>query len=589
MQQGIQRRRNVQRALAVIATVMLCGAVVLSSELQVPVSQNETQHVKTAKHDSGAPNPLEDHSTKGDSEHKPDSQADWPQWRGPNRNGVAETSPALIDSFPAEGPLKLWTSSDEIPCGEDGGWGCVSIAAGKAYVYTNQKVPSGTFIIRKISLSGSGYSEDMPADLSKSVEDARVSDGRKAVMPESVDGWVSDWVKANIKEDQLNWTPAAKARLRAGPEAIPLDALRKLAENIGKKFNDQASAAEWLKSLGFDGETQKKILSIMPESVMSVDFVFCLDCETGKTVWKKQIGGKKLRWPDSSTPTLAGGKVYQLNSEASVHCLDALSGDLLWKSETFGLKSDHNRSSSILLIDNVAIFTTDCCAAGISTTDGKTLWKDTTLTGEEVSSARWTNNGKTWAIVKSQTQAGMPHTEHNGLHCLNPGDGKEQWNVTCQGASTPTVVGDYAIIASGGANKVEKNGLLTFKLGASEAKTLWSVPNTDDRSGPIIHDGKVYIVGGTRGSACCLDLESGKVCWTEPLGHAQYSSPVLADGKIIAVNGDELVVFKATPAKFELIGRAKLDLEKWSSPAIAGGRLFLRTSKNVVCYDLRKR
>ena len=39
---------------------------------------------------------------------------DWPQWRGPNRDGVAPKSPALADSWPAEGPKKLWESRDRI-------------------------------------------------------------------------------------------------------------------------------------------------------------------------------------------------------------------------------------------------------------------------------------------------------------------------------------------------------------------------------------------------------------------------------------------------------------------------------------------
>jgi hypothetical protein len=65
-------------------------------------------------------------------------------------------------------------------------------------------------------------------------------------------------------------------------------------------------------------------------------------------------------------------------------------------------------------------------------------------------------------------------------------------------------------------------------------------------------------------------------------------SPVLADGKIITQNRSAIQVIRATPEKFELLGKATLPLSKWASPAIADGRLYLRQQKNVACYDLTR-
>ena len=36
--------------------------------------------------------------------------SDWPQWRGPQRDGVS-TDTGLLTSWPKEGPPKLWTAS----------------------------------------------------------------------------------------------------------------------------------------------------------------------------------------------------------------------------------------------------------------------------------------------------------------------------------------------------------------------------------------------------------------------------------------------------------------------------------------------
>ncbi len=36
--------------------------------------------------------------------------ADWPQWRGPGRDGIAPAGPKLLDTWPKAGPLKLWVT-----------------------------------------------------------------------------------------------------------------------------------------------------------------------------------------------------------------------------------------------------------------------------------------------------------------------------------------------------------------------------------------------------------------------------------------------------------------------------------------------
>lgn len=62
----------------------------------------------------------------------PTPAADWPQWMGPNRDGVwAETG--LLDAFPAGGPKKLWTVAIH------GGYSGPAVVAGKVYVFDYQR------------------------------------------------------------------------------------------------------------------------------------------------------------------------------------------------------------------------------------------------------------------------------------------------------------------------------------------------------------------------------------------------------------------------------------------------------------------
>jgi outer membrane protein assembly factor BamB len=55
------------------------------------------------------------------------SGADWPQWRGPNRDGVSKET-GLLKQWPAEGPPLVWKAS-----GAGGGYSSFSVANGKLY------------------------------------------------------------------------------------------------------------------------------------------------------------------------------------------------------------------------------------------------------------------------------------------------------------------------------------------------------------------------------------------------------------------------------------------------------------------------
>src|SRR5580704_8543488 len=55
---------------------------------------------------------------------------DWPQWRGPDRDGLGPKSPALSNSLAGLSPLWL---ADGIPSGDQGGRGGLIIHDGKVY------------------------------------------------------------------------------------------------------------------------------------------------------------------------------------------------------------------------------------------------------------------------------------------------------------------------------------------------------------------------------------------------------------------------------------------------------------------------
>lgn len=57
----------------------------------------------------------------------PVQSGDWPQWRGPNRDGISQET-GLLDAWPADGPAQVWKAS-----GIGGGYASPAIAGGKVY------------------------------------------------------------------------------------------------------------------------------------------------------------------------------------------------------------------------------------------------------------------------------------------------------------------------------------------------------------------------------------------------------------------------------------------------------------------------
>ncbi|MFP6763677.1 MAG: PQQ-binding-like beta-propeller repeat protein, partial [Planctomycetaceae bacterium] len=73
------------------------------------------------------------------------SAADWSQWRGNRRNGIAEDSPALMSSLPAAGLNPVWMSEPIGSGKNDGGWGSPVVvnfegkSGQRVYLFTHQR------------------------------------------------------------------------------------------------------------------------------------------------------------------------------------------------------------------------------------------------------------------------------------------------------------------------------------------------------------------------------------------------------------------------------------------------------------------
>jgi outer membrane protein assembly factor BamB len=108
----------------------------------------------------------------------------------------------------------------------------------------------------------------------------------------------------------------------------------------------------------------------------------------------------------------------------------------------------------------------------------------------------------------------------------------------------------------------------------------------------ILLDGHLYGLDNVGGAGPvtnlnCVEVATGQRVWQQP--RFGKSNLIAAEGKLwFSTLEGELVLVRATPERFEELGRASVLGPTRQAPALAVGRLYLRDDEEIVCLDVRK-
>jgi outer membrane protein assembly factor BamB len=171
------------------------------------------------------------------------------------------------------------------------------------------------------------------------------------------------------------------------------------------------------------------------------------------------------------------------------------------------------------------------------------------------------------------------------VEALDPSTGELLWHASNENrVPVPTPVWhDGVMYLNRGFNSSPYLAVKTGGRGdVSASHTLWQV-NT---GGPYVssllyYQGLLYMVTET-GIASCVDAKDGKTLWKERFGGVFSASPVAAEGKVYLVNEDGEAWVLAAGRELKVVEKNVLKERTLASPAIAGGRIFLRTDEHLV-------
>lgn len=159
---------------------------------------------------------------------------------------------------------------------------------------------------------------------------------------------------------------------------------------------------------------------------------------------------------------------------------------------------------------------------------------------------------------------------------LNP---KARYNNNWRAVSSPLVTPDLIVVPScknGVTVGVDPNKAKGLILPGNPAE-LWRLPkNTPDVPSPLLVDDLVYIQG-EGGVLYCYEAKTGAPVYSEKVTNMRHrANPVYADGKLYLAGRDQSVVVVKPGRTFEVLATNKLPDNFAASPAVSGGRIYLR-------------
>jgi outer membrane protein assembly factor BamB len=370
-----------------------------------------------------------------------------------------------------------------------------------------------------------------------------------------------------------------------------------------------------------------------------VRHLMCFDRATGKQLWDTPVDPVVQDEPyrgmfaqhgyASHTPVSDGERIYCFFGVSGVYAFD-MDGKQLWGPVSVGTDFDDrgwgSASSPVLYKDKVIITagSESRTMFALDKNDGHEVWKQPAgaLAG------LW----GTPVLLEAEGQTDLVLGVPGELWGVNPDTGKLRWYVVAgRGDSMcgSAIVHDgvaYVLGERGGQMVAVKGG---GKGDVTGSHVLWAKNFQGRISTPVAADGLIYVPAG--GSLLCVDAATGDEVYNERLEapptseaapnaestaqaegenrgdrgggfggfggrrggrggrggfmSSDYSSPVLADGKVIFVRRQGAMHVVKTGREFEQLAVNKFEGEAdySASPAVSDGDLFIRSSKKLYC------
>jgi len=357
-----------------------------------------------------------------------------------------------------------------------------------------------------------------------------------------------------------------------------------------------------------------KVFVTSAEEKTGRGFLLALRVSDGEVLWQKQYSLTTHRMNSrnsyaAATPVVDADHVYALWPTPKETILVALDhdGGEIWQRTFDGVHCQHGAGSSPIVFDDIVVFTHEHEDSGKSKTpsnrgDARSAWIAVDC---KTGRTRWELERKTSPKTSYSTPCVYSQTTDapqliftsraHGITSVNPRKGTVIWEAgsvfPSRVVSSPVIAGQLLIGSCGDGSRGKclvaiQPGTTDKSTQPTEAYTIGSstapyVPTSLAMEGLLFtfHD---------RGYVSCLRSATGEQLWREKPAGTFFGSPVWVNGKLYCITTKgEVVVIKAAPT-YDLLAVNPLGEKSHATPAVAGGRMYLRTYSHLISIGQKK-
>ena len=322
--------------------------------------------------------------------------------------------------------------------------------------------------------------------------------------------------------------------------------------------------------------------------------LICLDAAKGKKRWERDLSldsvhlHKKNSFA-SGSPATNGEKVVAAFADEKNFIVAGFSsrGDELWRKNLGEFTSQHGPACSPIIHGKYVIVAKDMMGPSsvyaLDLNTGKLLW-ETKREFRRTSYATPVVRKRKDGIVEVICVSGK-----TGITGLELATGKTIWKseeFPTRTVGSPVIAGDLVVATcgSGGSGKL----LMAIPLDKKgELKPRYTITRKIPYAPtPLYKNGRLFMVLD-RGMVRCLNAADGKEIWTERISGNFSGSPIWLENRLYAIDEDGTVVVMSVADKFKELGRVSLGETSFATPAVADGRMYLKTATKLFCIEAK--
>lgn len=340
-----------------------------------------------------------------------------------------------------------------------------------------------------------------------------------------------------------------------------------------------------------------KVFLLSADPKNATRYLLCLSAATGGEVWRKTFESEAHHLHARSsfascTPTVDEGQVYVAWStpkETTIKAFDH-DGNQTWSRDLGTWVSQHGFGTSPMLYKNLVILSNQQqgqkLPPGVEPGASRMMAFDK-KTGKDVWVTPRVSKNVCYSVPFIYNEGGKDQliniSTGDGVYSLDPMTGEPNWSLkdtfSMRTVGSPILAGGlvFGSTGSGGGG----NYVVAVKPGKNP-KVAYKITTQAPYVPTMIAKGNLAFLWFDKGIVTCIDAPTGEIQWKERIGGAFSGSPIIAGDMIYCMSEDgELVVLDAAK-EYRLRGRSSLGEESRSTPAVSGGRMFLRTYSHLI-------